>query len=286
MKGILNFLNEPIPYGHKKWLIVVIPPVWVFLLLYILEPYGISMLPDKLKTISVITLIITITCAIVTYIFPVIFKGFYNADNWKRYKFLIVGIMIPALAMPFISYYLYYALSEANIPAAYNHNHLQKTIIWFLIGAFIGTFPTVAVYTIMRHFWGKMKTEERGISNHPSDDEEKEHIITILSNTKDKLKINPQDVLYAEVQGNYVTIYYLKNSQIEHKSLRITLSQIMETLADYPHIVRSHRAFIINASHAISIQASLNTYTIRLYNTNIEIPISRSYLKSIRKIIE
>ncbi|WP_029903396.1 LytTR family DNA-binding domain-containing protein [Prevotella sp. 10(H)] len=286
MKNIIDYLKQPFPYYHKNWLIVAAPTVWIFLLTYILEPLGLSSITYKLKVVIIITLITTISAIIVVYIFPRIFKKFYNPENWKIYKLLSYGLFISSLSIPATTYYVYsiYLKECPNII----HTRTELMFFWFPIAWFIAIVPTLIIFIQVKQTWATEKQDEAITSSEIScieETEEREDIISITINAREKLEIIPQDFLYAEAQGNYVIIFYIDNNEVRRKSSRATISNMTEILCKHFSIARCHRTYIVNTSYICNIRSQSQTYTLTLTKTNAEIPVSRSYLKTIKSLV-
>lgn len=77
-----------------------------------------------------------------------------------------------------------------------------------------------------------------------------EAIIHLISDGNgNKLRINPNDILYIKADGSYSQIYFIKEG-------KFTLTMNLKTLlqkADWPNIVRVLRSFAVNIQHVKSI---------------------------------
>jgi len=284
LKRIIQYLKEPFPYSHKKWAIVLVPTVWVFLILLITQPMGLTNANHKLEISLVIALITASVSALVAYIFPLIFKKFYNPNKWTRGKFLLVGLFIILIQPPIFIIAWDYIAQKENIQVI--NNPLLKLSTWYMVTFIIGVVPTFFLYfiteklSLKKEFQIFSQSEDTDLKNIFLDDNEIS--ITILGNTKDSLVLSPSKILYAEVIGNYVTIHFIKDDRVEKKSLRMTLSQIIEELSEYPEIVRCHRAFIVNTSNITNVRGNSQGYYLKLYAQEQEVPVSRSYIRIIK----
>ncbi len=81
----------------------------------------------------------------------------------------------------------------------------------------------------------------------------------------------PNDIIYAESEGNYTTIYSLSK-----KPLVITknLKKIREEYLKQPHFFKSHQSFLINLNHI----SYYSNYEITLIN-EVKVPLSRRRYK-------
>lgn len=70
----------------------------------------------------------------------------------------------------------------------------------------------------------------------PSSKETDLKCILLKGDTKEKLEIMPNQILYLEAAGNYVNVYYRKD-KVAHKILRTTFRNIEEQLRTYAFLV-------------------------------------------------
>lgn len=98
------------------------------------------------------------------------------------------------------------------------------------------------------------------------------HDIVITYGSK-TLRINPYRIVYAESCNNNITIF----TENEQHTLRYTLSALEEQLRDYGFI-RTHKGFLVNYRYIYRIEKDR-----AILDNKIEIPVSRSCLKSARE---
>ena len=110
--------------------------------------------------------------------------------------------------------------------------------------------------------------------------EKKDRIVSIKTDTREKLKINLKDLLYIEAQENYSKIVWIDDDGVNEKLLRVTLKNIEDQIVD-SNIVRCHRSFIINLKVNYSILGNSNGYRLKSNLLKNTIPISRSLGKEI-----
>ena len=285
MNKILHYFKQPFPYTHKKWMIVVIPTVWVFLFGMVLKPMGFGREGNTLPVVLACSLVTAIASGIVGYIFPLIFKKYYDPQRWTKGKFWSVYISIVTIIAPILFVMSYFINARIGLISTYTP--VAKFIFCYLIVLFIGVFPTAVIYFFAKNSWMESRVKEameankRGIHTVKYDSRE---MIVLCGNTRESVTLPLYDFLYAEVLRNYVAVYYHKGDKVESKSLRVTLTQIMESLQNYPQIVRCHRAFMVNISNVEYMKYS-KSYYLTLKDIDIQIPVSRSYIKSVREIL-
>jgi len=100
------------------------------------------------------------------------------------------------------------------------------------------------------------------------------------------LEVAPKDIIYIESMANYADVCYLEDGEPRHKTLRITMKQLRESLADAECLVSCHRAFIVNIRFIVSISTRPSGgYQLQIFGQDIQIPVARSYTEEIRKKI-
>ena len=112
------------------------------------------------------------------------------------------------------------------------------------------------------------------------------HEITLIGSTKETVKLDVENLPYIESNGNYADITFLQNEQKTKKTLRCTLKQLENNLADFPQIIRCHRAFLVNIQYIIHVEGNAQGYRLKLQNTVESIPVSRAYATEVYQRIE
>lgn len=101
-----------------------------------------------------------------------------------------------------------------------------------------------------------------------------EEIKRLILNTKDEVKrITVNDLMYVEAKGHGSTIH-LKDAVFD---VRESLGTIEKSVIDEKHIIKCHRAFIVNLRYC----AALKNGNLILDNNEV-IPISRNHVKDVQ----
>jgi TolB-like protein len=104
--------------------------------------------------------------------------------------------------------------------------------------------------------------------------------ITIHSDTRETLEINPGKLVCIEAQENYSRLVWLEDGKIREKFLRVTLKNIEHQLKD-TRIIRCHRSYLINPDIRFSVLGNSNGYRLKPEYLSENIPVSRSLGKEI-----
>lgn len=283
MRSLIQYFFEPFPYFHRRWLAVIVSMGWIFLLGMVLKPLGLHQLKNnQFGIILLFMLVAAVSVSTVLYILPLFFKKYFNPETWSKGRYwssIIVIILIAALISTVVTYYI---CKWENIPITISPVH--QLLIWCMRASLGALLPSVIFYFIYRNEQIKA-TLNREIERFESlETEVVEELVNLTGSTKESLLILPQNILYAEVSGNYVAIHYLNESgENEKKLLRTTLQQVIDVLSSYSQFVRCHRSIIVNVSNITNIRGNSHAYYLTLRNLGSEIPVSKTYTKTIKE---
>jgi DNA-binding LytR/AlgR family response regulator len=105
-----------------------------------------------------------------------------------------------------------------------------------------------------------------------------QRLLLLSENGKERLSLQPDQLLFVESVGNYVDVHWLNLSQPQKTVLRSTLKEIETGLTDYPQFFRCHRAFLVNLNTVSHTEGNARGYQLTLTGTYATVPVSRSYL--------
>ena len=107
--------------------------------------------------------------------------------------------------------------------------------------------------------------------------ERKGEMVTLTGTTSETVTLQISNLLYIESVGNYVKVCYLDTDRKPAiQMLRATSKQMEETLTDYPMVVRSHRAFLVNLQQVEKIVSQSGTMQLKMRHSGDTLPVSRS----------
>ena len=115
---------------------------------------------------------------------------------------------------------------------------------------------------------------------------EQPDVITLTGSTHEKVVLSVSHLLYIEAVGNYVKVVHWLEGQVRSDMLRATSKQMEEELHDYPMIVRSHRAFIVNLGQVAQIVSKSGCMQLVMKHCLDAIPVSRSNVAAVKEIIK
>lgn len=288
MTPFLSFLYRPSPYNSRPWIVVVTASLLVGFLLGFFQPFGIDRIPINIKSYIVAgyILVTAISTSIVGYLFPLLFKKFYNPSKWSIGKSLLNNILIISLII----------LGNTLFDWSIGH-HLSKTfgsvlLSYILVTLLIGIIPAiVSIFIVQNYTLKKNLSEVKAMKDkliersqntthlkNKSDD-----IVTLTGDTKEAITLHPNNILYIESSGNYVKVSYLSEGIVTQRQIRSTISRTADELSGFPYLSRCHRAYMVNISHITSIEGNSQGLLLALQHLKEKVPVSRSYAKGIRE---
>lgn len=114
----------------------------------------------------------------------------------------------------------------------------------------------------------------------------KEEHITLEGSTKENVSLLPSDFLFAESEGNYVSVHYLDNTAAKQTMLRTSMKNVVATLCANSEIMQCHRAYIVNLRHVESVEGRSSGIGLKLRHCGTIVPVSKSYVNDVKERIK
>lgn len=291
MNKLTELWRSPYPMFYQRWKAVVIPSVIIFLILYILQPFGISRIKEGVFwVVAGSALIAAGASSIFTYLLPALFPTYYKEQNWTLGKHVLdVLLMLLLIAVGIWVYHswlmgmwldkrlFFLALSWVMVLAPF-------PVVFFLLwNRNLQLTRNLQEAMEINCHLSKRASQEVGAESKEFSPEE---VLVFSGGTKDMLEVKAVDFLYAEAEGNYVKVDYRLKGESTRKMLRATMKQAEEAVAACPFIIRCHRAFLVNVRKVVKVDGNSQGYRLRLEGGGEEIPVSRAYAKEVKALIE
>lgn len=127
-----------------------------------------------------------------------------------------------------------------------------------------------------------LEAEQKSLRSRLPKDNVTDKII-IHGDSRDSLIVNPQDIVYIESVANYLNIVYFNDADLCNKRLRSSLRDVMEALEEFPFMVRTHRAFLVNIHFITQVTGNSAGMKASLFSCDKVIPVSRSNIGEFKK---
>jgi len=283
------------------------------LIMSLLQPFGIDQLGDRrIPFLMGETLVIFVCC--VTWM---LFYGrLMGQVTWFDYTATKHPVSLGRISLAILPSFLgnSFYISAAILMYCGWFYEGRPFAYWFYdghftLGAYLNLWVEVMLITVFIYIWAiynayneclkdevselralNRMLEERqeaavAIEEQSEESEEMSQTCLIQGNYQnDLLEVDPRDIFYIESMSNYADICYLHEGQTCHKTMRITLKQLRESLANVDCLASCHRAFIVNINFVVSISSrESGGYQLQLFGNDKQIPVSRSYTDEIKQ---
>lgn len=276
----MKWLNLPYPLLQStkyKWLYAISSGVFVYLFLIVYQPFGAERLTTyKYLYLAGFGVSVFLGVASTYFILPKLFQKFFHLEKWTVIKEILLQSSCIIIITAFIYLHNNY-LGREIVSYQSFFNFLEITIS-------VGVFPIVGIVFFTERKLSKQNIKRAQLLSNRLPPEAVEKTITIKIQ-EESVKESPivmqlSEFVYAQSEGNYITIYYLDDSTLMNKLIRLSLKQLEIQLENHSQIKRSHRSYLINMKHITSIDGNARSLTIRLKKVAKSIPVSRSFSKA------
>ncbi|MCI7010036.1 MAG: LytTR family transcriptional regulator [Prevotella sp.] len=281
----------------------------VFLLLQLILPFNIDEIHEYrlvyLLAMGVITMASGLIAGIfVTYVLKMPMDPKLPLKIVHRNSLFHYLVNIPVLAAALVTFSAYFFFGDVSIAWIEDgHFTLEHYKLFLYYVSSTGVFMYLGTYVRNRNWHLKYKYEEVSAINALLEQRQQElqmqeegvgengntqvSVCTIKGSTSQSvLEVNPQDILFVESMSNYADVWYIEGDQTSHKTMRITLKQINESLAAERYLVQCHRAFIVNLNFVIAMSNRNTGYQLQLFGIDKQIPVSRTYTPQVKERLQ
>ncbi len=107
-------------------------------------------------------------------------------------------------------------------------------------------------------------------------------MVQICGTTREEIRLDVNDLLYAESDGNYVCVYHLADGEVRSANVRTSIKAIGDQLSDYGNVVRCHRAFVVNLRMVRDVERRSSGLMLNMRHGGLKVPVSKSYQQEIK----
>lgn len=296
-----NFLKRPHPFIFTP-MSYLIPGVVVFILMFVLSPFGLSNLPTHSQLlyallfglIGIAGVLLTITSL------RLIVPAFMKEEKWTIGKeaLLVILVIFAISILIYISFLLLGFISENSIS-------LLTDVLFKTIGISILPITLLILYEQLTHQKKKLKqareltqelrqrsvkksqeksTEAKGSIESPTTSSSA-GILLEAENGNIELRVNPRQLVYLKSDGNYVEVFYTNSEgELKKKLIRNRLKSLLEQLPESVFF-RCHKSYVVNSDHIISVNGNARNLELSLAQCDEPIPVSRSKSDELKQFL-
>lgn len=248
--------------------------VIVFLILYLLQPFGFSMYQGNKLLLSLLFGAVTFGCCLVYgFVERPLIQRVSPWRIWHEALSILAMILFIGICNFFVCSWVFHFPVKLISFLAF--------LYWTLI---IGMFVTVCSVSLSyyRYLRNQLETLLDKTTDQQVDITVTIHDTNVRGND---LQLSINDLLYIEAQKNNVAVSHMKDGKIVSTELHTTLAAVLDDLQAYENIFQCHRSFVVNLNNITSAQGNSNGYQLRLGKCQTIVPVSRTYVPKLRSFI-
>lgn len=272
--GIFLTRKYPFPQSSNRLKDCAVYSVIVFLILYLLEPFGFSEYRGNKFLVSLIYGAATFGCC---YLFGLAIQPLQKRVSPWRVWHEALSVLIMTLFVCICNIFVSSIVFHSSISLELILLFLNWT---FIIGIFITVFSVGMNYH--RYLRSQLETLLDKTTEVQTDIIVTIHDASVRGND---LQLPINDLLYIEAQKNNVQVCYMKEDNINTMELHTTLMAVLDDLKEYENVFQCHRSFVVNLNNITSAQGNSNGYQLRLGKCPTIVPVSRTYVPKLRSFI-
>lgn len=273
----MSFLNRKYPFQRGgSWIKdCLIYCFIVFLILYLLQPFGLSLYRGRKLIVALLFGGVTFLCCLV-YGYLIALPVKKRVQTWKIWH-EIVSVFVQVLFIGLCNFLLFTFVFHYPLRL-----DLCLTFVYwtFIIGIFISVLSTFMSY--QRYLRGQLNALLDKTTDKQTGIEVTIHDTRVRGNDV-TLPIN--DLLYIEAQKNNVVVGYLKDGKLRKDEIQTSLSAVLSDLSEYDNIFQCHRSFVVNLNSITKAYGNSNGYTMELGGGLATVPVSRSFVGKLKSFI-
>lgn len=285
---MFKYLNKPYPYlrNTKKSLITnFLIGSFIAFFLVVFKPFQIDLWITEYKILKLIGFgfISFFVPAFISFVIEWFVPSRVLEDSWKIWhEMTSIILVLTGIAFANLIYGNYLHIMNFSLNGFFTA---------FTVVILIGIFPIVFYLLSNQNRLLKINIKNASQINsqieilHKEVEENKElkideALVFVSENEKEKLTLQPLQLLYIESADNYSNIVFTENSSLKKVLMRSSLKRL-ESQLNTPYVMRCHRTFIVNLKNVKHIDGNAAGYKIHLKQDESIIPVSRSYSNAI-----
>lgn len=267
-------LHRKYPFKESTWEEQLLYAFIVFLILYLLRPFGLSVVKGAL-------LLPCFVSGLITFLVELIHAAVTRQIVKRKQKWTILDAGIAAVLLivfigvgNFTFWALYFGADLMNISL------FLLFLYWtFIIGLFI-TFISIGL-----SYNRLLKAELASMLNNTTEEQADVRISIRDATVRGKaLELPVNDFLFAESVRNDIIVHYKEQDTIADRTFRMTIAELLRQLP-YENIFQCHRSFVVNINNVTSAKGNSNGYVLTLSPARMTVPVSRSYVAKLKSFL-
>ena len=272
----MSILSRKYPFPvSSHWLRdCLLYSIIVFLILYLLQPFGFSMYQGNKLLVSLLFGAVTFGC---TLLFGQAERPLHKLVSPWRIWHEALAILSMILFIGFCNFLVFSIVFALPITLRL----FLMFLYWTLI---IGVFVTIC--SVSLSYYRYLRNQLEALLNKTT--EQQTDIIVTIHDTNvrgNDLQLPINNLLFIEAQKNNVSVCYINEGKTATTELHTTLAAVLDELQAYQNIFQCHRSFVVNINNITSAQGNSNGYQLKLGKCPTVVPVSRTYVPKLKSFI-
>lgn len=286
---MLKFLSKPYPYlrnSKKSILTNFLIGSFIAFFLIVFKPFQIDLWVTEHKALKLIGFgaISFVVPTFISFLIEWIAPKKILEDSWKIWhEILSIIAVVCGIALGNLIFGNQLHIMHFSLSGYFN--------ALFVVLA-IGIFPISFYVLSNQNRMLKINLENASLMNsgieilqkekvqHETPKAQNEMLVLTSENEKDKLILEPSQLLYIESADNYSNIVFIENGAKNKVLMRSSLKRI-ESQLNSGFIMRCHRTFIINLKNVKHIEGNAAGYKVYFPDNDVTIPVSRNFSNAV-----
>ncbi len=281
-KILFQFLKQPYPFYYKgKTYFSLLGLLFLMSLCfnYFFIPFNVYE-PEHKMNYFLISLIHALVPSFLFLLFFVL-SGFLpssTTDKWsvgKEVFFLGMFLFLIGVGQFLIRDIIYD--NPNNWSWQYFFEEIRNT---FLVGILF-----VVILVPLNFSWLNYKNQKKANSLilQPTDSEKEAPIFIKTHLKSDDFFLETQKFIFAKAERNYVELFSFNGDTVDKMLKRISLKDLEKQLTSIPHIVKTHRSYMVNLKCVEHISGNAQGYILRLTHSGESIYVSRNMIQNFER---
>ena len=269
-------LKQPYPYyfeGKSLWTLILLLGVMGVVFQYFFKPFDVY-LPEHRMSFFAIVVVHTVNALLIILLAALVVKLIPGLSTFWNVGKEIVFLTTVVLAIG-VGQFLVRDLIYDN-PNNWSWGYLLEEVRnSFLVGILF--ISILLPLNFNRLIYRNQKKAAK--LTHDKTNSSSATPLEIKTQVKqDDFTLNPAVLIYAEADGNYVSLHLDQPEGVSKLVKRIPLSELEKQLGPFPFIARTHRSYLVNLNYIRSISGNAQGYVLDLINLDERIAVSRKMI--------
>lgn len=284
MRSLLSRPYRLAKIGPAAWRNALIFGIFVFLFLWLFQPFGLSAYQGSLlKVVLGYGATCTAVMLVLNGLVPLAIPHYFSGPKWNVGREIVWALTNVALI----------GLANLLYSVAIGFSKLNAGMLLWYEGytLLIGLFPvTVGVLwteaRLSRRYRQGSAQVNAGMRQTAAHDETpgvvvlqeipSSVVITVPSeNGREDLTLPLNELLFIRSAGNYLEVYHTGDKQVDRHVLRGSLKRTEEALSGFPRLLRCHKSHLVNLDRVQHVSGNAQGFFLHLDHGTETVPVSR-----------